>query len=69
MSQTIKLKKGFTINLAGKAEKKIADCPQPETFAVKPSDFPAISRPKLLVAEGENVKAGTPLFLTRSTPI
>jgi len=68
MSQTIKLKKGFTINLAGKAEKKIADCPQPETFAVKPTDFPAISRPKLLVAEGDNVKAGTPLFFDKVHP-
>lgn len=68
MSQTIKLKKGFTINLAGKAEKQIADSPQPETFAIKPTDFPAISRPKLLVAEGENVKAGTPLFYDKMIP-
>ncbi len=62
MSQTIKLRKGFTINLAGKAEKSIADCPQPETFAIKPTDFPGIDRSKLLVKEGQNVKAGTPLF-------
>ncbi len=68
MSQTIKLKKGFTINLAGKADKKIADSPQPETFAIKPSDFPAISRPKLLVGEGDNVKAGTALFYDKMVP-
>ena len=68
MSQTIKLKKGFTINLAGKADNKIADSPQPETFAIKPTDFPAISRPKLLVAEGDNVLAGTPLFFDKIHP-
>lgn len=68
MSQTIKLKKGFTINLAGKAEKSIADCPQPETFAIKPTDFPGIDRSKLLVNEGDNVKAGTPLFYDKIYP-
>ena len=68
MSQTLKLKKGFTINLAGKAETKIADTPQPETFALKPTDFPAIERPKLLVKEGDNVKAGTPMFYDKMFP-
>ncbi|MFY0650477.1 MAG: Na(+)-translocating NADH-quinone reductase subunit A [Cyclobacteriaceae bacterium] len=62
MSKTIKLKKGFDINLAGKAEKKIADLPQPETFAVKPTDFPGIVQTKLNVKEGENVKAGSPIM-------
>ena len=62
MSQTIKLKRGFDINLAGKAEKKITDCAQPDTFAIKPTDFHGIKRPKVLVAEGDTVKAGTPLL-------
>ena len=62
MSNIIKIKKGFTINLKGKAEKTIAESPQPETFALKPTDFHGITRPKLLVAEGDNVKAGSPLF-------
>ncbi len=62
MSNIIKIKKGFNINLKGKAEKKIAESPQPETFALKPTDFYGITRPKLLVAEGDNVKAGSPLF-------
>ena len=55
MSHTIKLKKGFDINLAGKAEKKIAECDQPQTFALKPTDFQGIQRPKLMVAEGDTV--------------
>lgn len=66
MSQTIKLKKGFDINLAGKADKKIREVSQPETFALKPFDFVGVSRPKLLVKEGENVKAGSPIFFERS---
>ena len=62
MSKTIKIKRGFNINLAGKAEKSFSDCGQPETFAVKPTDFQGIERPKLLVKEGDEVKAGTPVF-------
>jgi Na+-transporting NADH:ubiquinone oxidoreductase subunit A len=68
MSHTIKLKKGFDINLAGKAENKISNAPKPETFAIKPTDFPAITRPKLLVEEGDTVKAGTPLIYDKMAP-
>lgn len=62
MSKTIKLKKGFDINLAGKPEKKISEISLSETFALKPTDFPHMSRPKLLVKEGDTVKAGTPIL-------
>jgi Na+-transporting NADH:ubiquinone oxidoreductase subunit A len=62
MSQTIKLKKGFDINMAGKAAKELSDAPLPETFAIKPTDFPVITRPKLHVEEGDKVKAGTPIL-------
>ena len=65
MSHTIKLKKGFDINLAGKAEKKFAECDQPETFALKPTDFIGIQRPKVMVSEGDTVKAGTPLLFCK----
>ncbi|MCG8321334.1 MAG: Na(+)-translocating NADH-quinone reductase subunit A [Cytophagales bacterium] len=63
MSKFVKLKKGFDIKLAGKAEKQIAGVVQPDTFAVKPTDFQGILRPKVLVKEGENVKAGTPVLI------
>lgn len=66
MSQTIKLKKGFDINLAGKAENKTIELTQPETFALKPTDFSGLSRPKLVVKEGDNVKAGSPIFFERN---
>ncbi len=65
MSKFIRLKKGFNINLAGKAEKKIAEVEQPGTFAYKPTSFQGILRPKLMVAEGDNVKAGTPILFDK----
>ena len=65
MSKFIKLKKGFDINLAGKAEKQVADVEQPETFAYKPTSFHGILRPKLTVKEGDNVKAGTTILFDK----
>jgi Na+-transporting NADH:ubiquinone oxidoreductase subunit A len=62
MGKFIKLKKGFTINLAGKAAPKVVEPPQPETFVVKPTDFHGLYMPKVFVKEGDPVKAGTPLF-------
>lgn len=62
MSKIIKLKKGFDINLAGKAEKKIAEVAQPETFAYKPTSFQGLLRPKVILDEGDTVKAGTPIL-------
>jgi len=62
MSKFIKLNKGFDINLAGKAETKMVDGPQPETFAIKPTDFLGIQRPKLFIQEGDNIKAGSPVL-------
>lgn len=68
MSQTIKLKKGFDINLAGKAEQKIADDIRPDTYALKPTDFHGMSRPKLSVSVGDNVKAGSPVLYDKLSP-
>ncbi|MBX2963982.1 MAG: Na(+)-translocating NADH-quinone reductase subunit A [Cyclobacteriaceae bacterium] len=62
MGKFIRLKKGFDINLAGKASPKIATIEQPETFAVKPTDFHGIYMPKVVVKEGDSVKAGSVLF-------
>ena len=62
MGKFIRLRKGFDINLAGKASLKLAATDQPETFTIKPSDFQGILMPKMLVAEGDSVKAGSPLF-------
>ena len=65
MSKTIKLKQGFTINLAGKAEKNVVEGTQPETFAIKPPNFKGLERPKVIVQEGDTVKAGTPILFDK----
>lgn len=62
MGKFIRLKKGFTINLAGKAAPKVVETEQPETFVIKPTDFYGTYMPKPVVKEGDTVKAGTPLF-------
>lgn len=62
MGKQIRLRKGFDINLAGKASPTIATVDQPELFAVKPPDFQGVYLPRVLVREGDTVKAGTPLF-------
>lgn len=62
MGKFIRLKKGFNINLAGKPAPKIAEKEPAETVAVKPTDFHGLYMPKVMVKEGDQVKAGSPLF-------
>jgi Na+-transporting NADH:ubiquinone oxidoreductase subunit A len=66
MSKTVKLKKGFDIKLVGKAEKQLADFQSAKTFAIKPTDFVGMQRPKVTVNEGDTVKAGTPLLFDKA---
>jgi Na+-transporting NADH:ubiquinone oxidoreductase subunit A len=66
MSKTIKLKKGFDIKLAGKAEKQLVEFKRAQTFAIKPTDFIGMQRPKVLVNEGDTVKAGTPVLFDKA---
>ncbi len=60
MSTTFVIKKGLDIKLLGDAEKTIVDL-NADRFAIKPPNFIGCF-PKVLVKEGELVKAGTPLF-------
>ena len=66
MSKIVKLKKGFDLKLAGKAPLEIANLASAQTFAIKPTDFPGIQRPKVLVNEGDTVKAGTPILIDKA---
>jgi len=61
---TINLKKGLDIPLKGKAEKILNTAERSDLYAVKPPDFYGIV-PKMLVKEGEKVKAGSPLFYNK----
>ncbi len=63
MTQIIKLKKGLDIRLAGAAEKVVTPILS-KIYAVKPTDFMGVT-PKLLVNEGDEVKAGTALFYSK----
>ncbi|MDQ3844134.1 MAG: NADH:ubiquinone reductase (Na(+)-transporting) subunit A, partial [Bacteroidota bacterium] len=65
MSRYIKIRKGLDIKLAGEAIKTISDLPLPETFALKPPNFIDVI-PKLLVKQGDEVQAGTPLFYDKN---
>ncbi|BDC98221.1 Na(+)-translocating NADH-quinone reductase subunit A [Persicobacter psychrovividus] len=68
MSNTKKLKKGFDIRLVGQADKQITSFAKSSVFALKPSDFIGIQRPKLKVKVGDTVKAGSPVLFDKMTP-
>jgi Na+-transporting NADH:ubiquinone oxidoreductase subunit A len=63
MSKTITLRKGLNIRLKGDAEKTFREFTALH-FAVKPTDFIGVF-PRMLVKEGDAVKAGTPLFIDK----
>lgn len=61
MSKTVKLRKGLDIRLIGTANKVKTELVMPKTVSVKPSDFHGMT-PKMVVKEGEIVKAGSTIF-------
>lgn len=63
-AEIIKIRKGLNIPMAGEAAKIISEAGLPSEYAIKPADFRGI-RPKLLVREGDKVKAGTPVFYSK----
>ncbi len=63
MPKLYKIKKGLDINLAGEAEKILSEY-HAESYALKPTDFIGVF-PKLLVKEGDKVKAGSPVFFNK----
>jgi Na+-transporting NADH:ubiquinone oxidoreductase subunit A len=63
MASTIRIKKGLNISLIGEAKKEITAL-NAGSYAIKPTDFLGVF-PRLLVKEGDVVKAGTPLFIDK----
>ena len=63
MTQVIKIKKGLDIKLNGEADKILVE-KQSDSYAVKPTDFIGVF-PKLLIKEGDTVKAGQPIFFNK----
>ena len=67
MSKDIKIKKGLNIPLKGEADKVFGNADRSDTFLVKPTDFKNFT-PKLIVKEGAEVLAGSPLFFNKEYP-
>ncbi len=67
MAKVIKLRKGLDINLKGKATKETASVECPGEYALCPEDFTGL-KPKVVVKEGDAVKAGDALFVDKTHP-
>ena len=67
MAKVIKLRKGLDINLKGKATKETATVKCPGEYALVPDDFYGV-KPKVVVKEGDAVKAGDALFVDKLHP-
>ena len=67
MPKVIKLKKGLDISLVGEALSELNELPLQREYALVPDNFRGVV-PKMLVKEGEEVKAGTPLFFDKYHP-
>jgi Na+-transporting NADH:ubiquinone oxidoreductase subunit A len=65
MSKDIRIKKGLDIKLKGKAEEVIASVSRSSVYAINPSDFHGLV-PKMLVKEGDQIKAGSPIFYSKT---
>ncbi|MEZ5057673.1 MAG: Na(+)-translocating NADH-quinone reductase subunit A [Saprospiraceae bacterium] len=62
------LKRGFTINLLGEAEKNVIS-PNVSRYALVPPNFRGIAPiPKLVAEIGSNVKAGDKIFFDKANP-
>ena len=65
MSSDIRIRKGLDIHLEGEADKVTKQLPLSPLYGIKPNDFHRII-PKLLLREGNEVKAGEALFFSKS---
>ena len=67
MANVINLRKGLDINLQGKAEEKRIELKSNGQYALVPDDFEGVV-PKVVVKEGDKVKAGDALFVNKQYP-
>lgn len=66
MVKVVRLRKGLNIRLKGTATKEKTRIPPSEEYALVPEDFVGVI-PKVVVREGENVKAGDTLFVNKAS--
>lgn len=67
MTNVVKLRKGLNINLKGKAKGEKLSIGKAREFALVPEDFTGVT-PKVIVHEGDKVKAGDVLFVNKNCP-
>ncbi|MGM9705713.1 MAG: Na(+)-translocating NADH-quinone reductase subunit A [Prevotella sp.] len=67
MTNVIKLRKGLDINLKGKAAHDKTGVAKSEMYGLVPDDFVGIV-PKVVVREGDRIKAGDVLFVNKKFP-
>ena len=67
MANVIKLCKGLDIHLQGQAEEKKIQLKSNGRYALVPDDFEGVT-PKVVVKEGDTVKAGEALFVNKQFP-
>lgn len=67
MANVIKLRKGLDINLKGKAVAKVSASKKSEVYGLVPDSFVGL-KPKVVVKEGDVVKAGDALFVNKLHP-
>lgn len=66
MERLFKIKKGLTLNLQGEAHLSLTQLAPSAEYAVAPPDFHGVS-PRAVVKEGDQVLAGSPLFVDKAT--
>ena len=67
MANVIKLRKGLDINLVGKPKKEKISVKASGEIALTPESFVGLT-PKVVVKEGDHVKAGDALFINKNYP-
>lgn len=66
MERLFKIKKGLTLNLQGEAPLTLTQVAPSTEYAVAPPDFHGV-QPRPVVKEGDQVLAGSPLFVDKAT--
>lgn len=67
MANVIKITKGLNINLKGKAAAQVSAVPASQVYGLVPDAFWGM-KPKVVVKEGDEVKAGDALFVNKQHP-
>ena len=67
MTKVIKLRRGLDIKLTGVAKKEKIAMQSANVYALQPDDFEGV-KPKVVVKEGDKVKAGDALFVNKAYP-